>query len=100
MNANQFLSHQCGAKTLSRPQDMTGILSTYGRTTFSILWNPCSILIQKLCRIYFHLEDKIGRLDSSVAVGVALGPGERESQGGGARRAPARQVALGQEVDG
>ena len=79
---------------------MTGILSTYGRTTFSILWNPCSILIQKLCRIYFDLEDKIGRLDSSVAVGVALGPGERESQGGGARRAPARQVALGQEVDG
>ena len=55
---------------------------------------------RKLGRIYFHLEDKIGRLDSSVAVGVALRPGEGESQGGGARRAPASQVALGQEVDG
>ena len=48
--------------------------------------------------IYFHLEVKIGR--HSVAVGVALRPGEGESQGGGARRAPARQVALGQRVDG
>ena len=54
----------------------------------------------KLGRIYFHSEDKMGRLDSSVAVGVALRPGEGESQGGGARRAPARQVALGQGVCG
>ena len=53
----------------------------------------------KLGRIYFDSEDKIGRL-YSVAVGVALRPGEGEPQGGGARRAPARQVALGQEVDG
>ena len=54
----------------------------------------------KLGRIYFDSEDKIGRLDSSVAVGVALRPGEGEPQGGGARRAPARQVALGQQVCG
>ena len=54
----------------------------------------------KLGWIYFDLEDKIGRLDSSVADGVALRPGDGESQGSGAGRAPARQVALGQEVDG
>ena len=48
----------------------------------------------------FPFRKQDGTLDSSVAVGVALRPGEGEPQGGGARRAPARQVALGQEVDG
>ena len=77
---------------------MTEILSTYGRTTFLL-----GILVQSSSKTWLNLfwyRRQDGILDSSVAVGVALRPGEGESQGGGARRAPARQVALGQEVDG
>ena len=99
LNASQFVSHQCDAKTrISRPQDMTEILSTYGRTTFLL-----GILVQFSSKTWsnlFRFRRQDGILDSSVAVGVALRPGEGESQGGGARRAPARQVALGQEEDG
>ena len=99
LNASQFVSHQCDAKTrISRPQDMTEILSTYGRTTFLL-----GILVQSSSKTWLNLfwfRRQDWTRDSSVAVGVALRPGEGESQGGGARRAPARQVALGQEVDG
>ena len=101
MNANKFLSHQCGAKTLSRPQDITGILSTYGMGEQHS--PPFGILVQLSSKTWsnlFPFRRQDGTLDSSVAVGVALRPGEGEPQGGGARRAPARQVALGQEVDG
>ena len=64
---------------------------------------PFGILVQFSSKTWsnlFPFRRQDGTLDSSVAVGVALRPGEGESQGGGARRAPARQVALGQEVDG
>ena len=63
---------------------------------------PFGILVQFSSKTWsnlFPFRRQDGTLDSSVAVGVALRPGEGESQGGGARRAPARQVALGQEED-
>ena len=64
---------------------------------------PFGILVQFSSKTWsnlFPFRRQDGTLDSSVAVGVALRPGEGESQGGGARRAPASQVALGQEVGG
>ena len=51
LNASQFVSHQCDAKTrISRPQDMTEILSTYGRTTFLL-----GILVQSSSKTWLNL---------------------------------------------
>ena len=64
---------------------------------------PFGILVQFSSKTWsnlFPFRRQDGTLDSSVAVGVALRPGEGEPQGGGARRAPACQVAHGQEVNG